>query len=60
MATIESVTTSQKVREALERGMKKGALYKMAGISKNTFKKRLEDNSWELEEIANLRRAKIL
>lgn len=48
-------TTSQKIKDALNRGYKKKVLIAASGLSHPTFEKRLKDNSWEASAILGLK-----
>jgi len=54
MQTLQALTTSQKINEALNKGFKKKVIVEASGLSFNTFQKRLKDNSWESQDIKNM------
>lgn len=60
MNTLQAFTTSQKIKQALDRGYKKKVLVEATGLSFNTFQKRLQDNSWQSEDVARLRQLEII
>lgn len=60
MNTTLRLKTADKVKAAIDRGWKKGAIAEHLGISRPTFRTRLEDNCWQFSEIQTLKNLGIL
>jgi DNA invertase Pin-like site-specific DNA recombinase len=60
MSTKEQVTTTDKVKQVIEKGFSVTGIAKALNISRPTFYARMKDNSWSSEEIVKLYQERII